>query len=94
MGQTAPLLLKVDIREESGLFFASSPHLLGLHLCGPSKEQICDSLLRAVQLLFKQNRQMDVTVSIVNTDLETFPRMPENCEHLLVQQTSAERRAS
>ena len=94
MGQTAPLLLKVGVREESGLFFASSPHLLGLHLCSPSKEQLCDSLIRAVQMLFKQNRKMDVTVSIVNTDLETFPRMPENCEHLLVQRTTAEHRAS
>ena len=84
MNQNATLVIKVDIREEADGFYASSPDLMGLHLRGPSKEKICESIVKTVKALFKHNRQIDVDVTLASADIDSFPSMDGICDMLVV----------
>ena len=84
MTQSATLVIKVDIREDAGIYYASSPDLMGLHLRGPSKEKICESVVKTVKALFKHNRQMDVDVTLASADIENFPSNNGACDMLVV----------
>lgn len=84
MTQSATLVIKVDIREDAGMYYASSPDLMGLHLRGSSKEKICESVVRTVKALFKHNRQMDVDVTLASADIDNFPNKEAACDMLVV----------
>ena len=89
MTQDAALILRVNLRRESGMFYADSPDLLGLHICGPTAEQTCQTVIKAVKALFKHNRKMDVEVVPATTDKESFPRITGLCEQFIVQRLYA-----
>ena len=82
------LLIKLNIREDGDFFYASSPDLLGLHVCGSSVQKTCDLVEKAIKAIFKHSRGIDVSVLPVTTDKE-FPSMKMNCEQLVIQQQLA-----
>ena len=73
MTQDAALVIKVAIREDSGVYYANSIDLIGLHVCGTNLEQTCVRVIKAIKALFKHSRGMDVEVMPV-TDTEAFPQ--------------------
>lgn len=80
MTQDAAVLIRVNVREEPDYFYAASPDLPGLHVCGGTREQLCDSLIRALKALFKHNRNLDVQVlPVVPPESDDFPLMPAAC---------------
>lgn len=79
MTQDAALLIRVHVREDAEHFYAASADLPGLHICGASREDLCASTIKAVKALFKYNRGMDVEVTPVAVDADSFPRMPMAC---------------
>lgn len=85
MTQDAALIIKVNVTHEHGLFYAESPDLLGLHICGETPEQLCATVVKAVKALFKYNRQMDVDVIPATSKGSDFPGALLDCDHLVVQ---------
>ena len=83
------LIIRVNIKEEPGFFYADSQDLPGLHVCGKSPEQICATVIKAVKALFKHNRNMDVEVIPATVDKDNFPRMTGPCEQFVVQRLAA-----
>lgn len=74
MTQDAVTIIQVNVREEMGMCYADSPDLLGLHICGKTREQTLETVMKAVKALFKHNRKVDVTVKPV-TDAASFPKI-------------------
>jgi hypothetical protein len=70
MTQEAAMLVRITVRNEGGYFYAASPDLPGLHVCGETEEQVCESALTSVKVLFKRNRRLDVHVAPLTDDLE------------------------
>lgn len=64
--------ITVTITPQGGFFIGNSSDVPGLHVWGESQEQVCDRAMRAIKLLFKWNRHLDVDV-FPATDPETFP---------------------
>lgn len=62
MDTNTDLLVRVDIREEGGWFFASSDDVPGLHVGGETLALTRQYVMQATRLLFKYNREMDVDV--------------------------------
>lgn len=56
------VMVKVDIQETAGMFYASSADVQGLHVCGETAEQACESTVKAIKFLFKHNHGLDVSV--------------------------------
>lgn len=84
MTQDAALIIRVSLRREGDLFYAHSTDVPGLHICGPTAEQTCSTVIKAVKALFKHNRNMDVEVLPTTTDTEQFPRVTGPCEQFAV----------
>jgi len=76
-------VLKVAVREDSGVYYANSADLIGLHVCGTNLEQTCLRVVKAVKAIFKHSRGMDVEV-IPATDMQTFPEIKTPCEQFVV----------
>ena len=89
MNHDAALIINVDIREESGVYFADSRDLPGLHICGRTAQQTCATVIKAVKALFKHNRNMDVEVVPATDDSESFPEIQGLCERFVVQRARA-----
>lgn len=89
MTQDAALIVRVNLRREAGMFYADSPDLLGLHICGQTAEQTCLTVMKAVKALFKHNRGMDVEVIPATTNNEDFPRLTGLCNQFVVHRLSA-----
>jgi len=83
------LIIRVNIQESHGIFYADSPDLLGLHICGDTQEKTCSTVIRAVKALFKHNRQMDVEVIPATEDQNSFPRMTGPCQQFVVHRAAA-----
>ena len=57
------LVLQVNVRPDpSGVFYANSPDLVGLHVCGHSLEQVHALVVKAIKAIFKHSRKQDVQV--------------------------------
>lgn len=84
MTQDSAFIIRVNLRRESDMFYADSPDLLGLHICGPTAEQTCQSVMKAVKALFKHNRGMDVEVLVATNSEQNFPRHTGPCEQFAV----------
>jgi hypothetical protein len=84
MTQDAALIIRVNLRKDAGYFYADSPDLLGLHICGKTAEQTCETVMKAVKALFKHNRGMDVEVLPATTSDQNFPRISGPCEQFAV----------
>lgn len=89
MTHDAALIIRVNLREDSGYYYADSPDLLGLHICGKTPEQTCETMMKAVKALFKYNRKMDVEVVPATTNEESFPRLTGVCDQFVVQRLAA-----
>jgi hypothetical protein len=85
MTHDSALIIRVKVTEDSGIYYADSPDLLGLHICGHSYEQTCKTVIKAVKALFKHNRKMDVEVIPATNDVKNFPRITGECEQYVVQ---------
>jgi predicted RNase H-like HicB family nuclease len=83
MTANSALLIKVEVRNEDGLFYASSVDLPGLHVCGETEDQTCESVIEAAQALLKFNRGMDVRVIPATTDLNEFPTTSHHCSQFV-----------
>lgn len=79
------LIIRVNVKEEAGYWYANSPDLLGLHICGRSAEQACSSALKAVKALFKHNRGLDVDVMPATEEQDSFPRLKGPVDRFVVQ---------
>ena len=89
MTHDSALIIRIDFRQEAEYFYAESPDLLGLHICGISAEQTCLTMIKAVKALFKHNRNMDVEVLPATTDGERFPELTGPCEQFVVHRLTA-----
>lgn len=89
MTQETVALLRIKIRQEGEHYYAASDDLPGLHVGGFSAEQACESALRAVRVLFKANRGLDVDVFPVADDALMFPTPVSRCERFVVRRLSA-----
>ena len=88
MKQNAALIIRVKVTNDSGVFYAESPDLLGLHICGRSYEQTCQTVIKAVKALFRHNRNMDVEVVPATNNVESFPMFTGECEQYVVQRAA------
>jgi hypothetical protein len=84
MTQDAAWIIRVNLRRESGMFYAESPDLIGLHICGKTQEQTCDTVIKAVKALIKHNRNLDVEVLPATHSEDNFPRISGPCEQFAV----------
>jgi len=84
MTHDAAWIIRVNLRREADMFYADSPDLMGLHICGKTAEQTCETVMKAVKALFKHNRNMDVEVLPATTSGENFPRISGPCEQFAV----------
>ena len=89
MTQDAALIIRVNLKNEASMFYADSPDLLGLHICGPTAEQTCETVIKAVKALFKHNRGLNVNVIPVTTDTASFPKLAGPCGQFVVQRMAA-----
>ncbi len=89
MTHDSVLLVRVNLSEQSGLFFASSPDVAGLNICGKTMEQTCASAVKAIKMLFKHNRGLDVQVMPATEDDDNFPVITGKCEQFAVQRLAA-----
>ena len=83
------LIIRVNVKEEPGFFYADSPDLPGLHVCGKTEEQTCTTVIKAIKALFKHNRKMDVEVVPATKNEESFPNLTWPCEQFVVQRLAA-----
>lgn len=75
----------VNIQPEGAYFVAHSVDVPGLHVWGESQEQVCERVMKAIKLLFKLNRHIDVEV-YPSADPDTFPEIPnaKDCNSFVV----------
>jgi predicted RNase H-like HicB family nuclease len=83
MTANTALVIKVELKKEGGIFYASSVDLPGLHVCGYTEDETCESVIPAVVALLKHNRGMDVRVIPATNDLESFPRLGHHCNQFV-----------
>lgn len=85
----ASLIIKVDIKHHHGLYSASSNDVPGLHVCEDTPEKIRESIMKAVKILFKYNREMDVDVTPATEDPDSFPSLPASTNKFIVHPVGA-----
>ena len=85
MGDESALIVAIRVQELEGFFYAASPDVPGLHVCGETAEQTLASARLAVQKLFKQNRDLDVFVMPASEDADSFPRVVGPVDKFIVQ---------
>jgi hypothetical protein len=74
MTGNAAIIVRVTMRESPEFWYATSPDLPGLHVCGETHEQVCGAIVKGVKALFKHNRKMDVEVLPI-TSSDDFPKI-------------------
>lgn len=72
MTAESALVINVQITKEDDIYYASSADLPGLHVCGYSEDQTCNSVIKAVAELLRRNRGMNVRVIPATNNLEEF----------------------
>lgn len=77
-------IVKINVQQRSGYFYAASPDLPGLHVCGESDDALRKSVVLAIKTLFKRNSRIDVDVKPVAASLEMFPRDGSSFDRLAV----------
>lgn len=78
-------VLKIDVQARDGYFYAASPDLPGLHVCGDTADSVRASALLAVKTLLKRNRNLDVEVRPVAPNLDAFPASSSRFDRVAVQ---------
>ena len=86
MREEVAAIVAINVQEVDGYFYAASPDVPGLHVCGQTLEEMMDSAMLAVKELFKVNRKMDVRVAPV-ADMASFPDVTGPVDRLVVQRT-------
>jgi len=81
-------VLKIDIQAREGYFYAVSPDLPGLHVCGETADTVRSSVLIAVKTLFKRNKKLDVVVRPVAPNIDVFPSSSSRFDRVAVQSLS------
>lgn len=71
-------IVTVNMREEAGLFLASSSDVPGLHVCGETRQKAIDSTTKAIKALFLHNKKMDVKVWLATSDDGESGHGPDN----------------
>ena len=85
MGDESALILSIRVQKLDDYFYAASPDVPGLHVCGSTVEQALESARHAVKALFKQNRGIDVEVKPASSDADRFPRITGAVDLFVVQ---------
>ncbi len=85
MGDESALILAIRVQKLDDLFYAASPDVPGLHVCGSTVEATLASAKVAIRELFKQNRGLDVIVTPASADADSFPRMSGPTDKFIVQ---------
>ena len=85
MIEEAAAIVSIDVQEVDGFFYAASPDVPGLHVCGETVGEMMDSAILAVKELFRVNRHMDVKVMPVSADMASFPHVTWPVNKLVVQ---------
>jgi hypothetical protein len=67
------LILHVNVRPDpSGVLYANSPDLVGLHVCGQTIEQVQERVVKAIKAIFRHSQRQNVEVFPVAESLESF----------------------
>lgn len=85
---TAALMIKLNLQRDGEVVYVDSQDVPGLHVCGPTEEAACESAAKAIRVLFKYNRKMDVDVVRATSDAKQFPSV-SRCDGFVVQQLQA-----
>lgn len=85
MGDESALILAIRVQKLDDYFYAASPDVPGLHVCGTTAEATLASAKVAIKALFKQNRGLDVTVMPASADASSFPKMSGPADMFIVQ---------
>ena len=88
MSDEAALIVSIRVQRQDGYFYAASPEVPGLHVCGVSLDQTLVSAQRAVKALFKTNRNLDVIVTQASDDIANFPHMTGTVDRFVIQRAS------
>lgn len=86
----AALVVQINIRDEGDHFYAASPDVPGLHVCGLDLPETKKRAAAALQRLFKLNRGLDVVVSQLSDDVEGYPETFSTDGRFVVQRRQAE----
>ncbi len=78
-------VINVRVQNAGGQLYASSDDIFGLNITATNEPDLCDRLKAGVKWLFKQNKNVDVEVSIASEPSD-FPHhvQPRNCSRLVV----------
>ena len=85
MGSESALIVAIRVQQLDDYFYAASPDVPGLHVCGLTVEQALESARSTVKALFKQNRGLDVDVKPASSDADSFPRVTGPVDKFVVQ---------
>ena len=82
------LIVPINVQRLDACYYAASPELPGLHVCGETLDAMMASTLLAVKELFRVNRGLDVRVFPASGDAGAFPRLAGTADRLVVQAVS------
>lgn len=77
-------IVRVDVQERPGYFYAVSQDLPGLRVCGQTLDETKESVFRGIKALFLHNQQMDVAIYPVSDSIAQFPAHSHNINRLAV----------
>lgn len=83
------MIVELNVRQDGGLWFVTSTNLSGLNVCGDSIESTYQSVVKAVQALYRHNRGFEVEVWPATTDGKDFPEMMHLANQVVVQRKAA-----
>jgi hypothetical protein len=73
----------VNVESGDNCFIATSSKVPGLHIWAETEQLLRERVIRAIQILFKMNRGMDVFV-VPESDLDEFPELPQKSRSFIV----------
>lgn len=83
MTRAAALIVNVDAQDVDGMVYMRSPDVPGLHVCGATYEEACESAMTAIKYLFKMNVGQDVTVSPAAASMDQFAQPISRCQRFV-----------
>lgn len=85
MSEHPAAIVSITVQKLDDCFYAASSDVPGVHVCGDTVEQTIESAARAVKVLFKVNRNMDVDVVPASAYTDGFPGATRPIDKLVVQ---------
>jgi predicted RNase H-like HicB family nuclease len=83
MTQPQALLVQLDIQPDGEHFYGSSRDVPGLHVCGNTREEVCESAVAAIKFLFKHNRGVNVEVKPMADSFDSFAQPMAACDRFV-----------